>query len=664
MKIRTKLILLLILPLLAVAWMGFVGYRSNSQLAHEMSRIEDLTGLAVHISALVHETQKERGLTAGYYGSRGQSFTSELDAQRGLVDEQLKALQDFLAEFDRDGLDATLIASLDDANARLDALSSVRDSALAMSIPAAEAIGYYSATNGALLDTIGYIAQQSTDSEITSHITAYQSFLKGKERAGIERAVLSNTFAADAFGPGMYNKFIRLVADQDTYFNEFSVFADAASLNSFRRLEAGEEFAAVQAYREKAAAHAATGGFGLDAKIWFGTITQKINKLKSFEDGLSAELLVEAGTKRAEASRASFVFALTTLAMCLVAVVCACLMIRSVLRPLRNIIDQLKDCAEGKADLTRQADASRRDEIGELASWFNVFTRRIHDLVAEVAQATNEVASASSQIASSSEDMSLSTKEQALQITQVSAAVKQMAASVVDVSRKAADAANSAGNSGRVAGEGGAIVQATITGMQSINQAVSESAGSVQKLGDRGEQIDQVITVINDIAEQTNLLALNAAIEAARAGEHGRGFAVVADEVRKLADRTTQATEEIARSIQAIQDETQLAVSQMTAGQEQIQGGMGKATEAGESLREIVGSANEVASMIHSIAAAAEEQSAAAEEVSRNIQTITHIADESSAGITQSSSAANELSMRAEGLLRLVSQFKLHSTYA
>jgi methyl-accepting chemotaxis protein len=195
--------------------------------------------------------------------------------------------------------------------------------------------------------------------------------------------------------------------------------------------------------------------------------------------------------------------------------------------------------------------------------------------------------------------------------------------------------------------------------MRSINDSVSASAASVQELGKRGTQIGEIIAVINDIADQTNLLALNAAIEAARAGEHGRGFAVVADEVRKLADRTTKATEEIGESIQAIQTETGDAVERMNAGTAEVERGVELATGAGESLRRIVAGARDVAGMIRSIAAAAEQQSAASEEVSRNVESISSVTRQSSEGAGQAATAAAELSAKAERLQGLVARFKL-----
>jgi methyl-accepting chemotaxis protein len=328
-------------------------------------------------------------------------------------------------------------------------------------------------------------------------------------------------------------------------------------------------------------------------------------------------------------------------------------------RPINNLIDRIKDIAQGDGDLTQRIDVKSKDEIGQLGGYVNQFIKKIHDVISEVSGATREVASAATEIASSSEEIASGMNEQSSQVTQISSAIEQMSSSVVEVARKSAEAANNAQESGKVATEGGQVVSETITGMNAISDAVTASAASVSELGKRGEQIGQIIEVINDIADQTNLLALNAAIEAARAGEHGRGFAVVADEVRKLADRTTKATEEIAESITAIQDETSQAVERMNAGTEQVKVGVEKATQAGQSLEQIVAGAQEVSSMIQSIAAAAEEQSATSEEVSRNVEQISAVTKQTSEGTNQAATAAVQLSEKAEQLLRLVGTFKV-----
>jgi hypothetical protein len=339
--------------------------------------------------------------------------------------------------------------------------------------------------------------------------------------------------------------------------------------------------------------------------------------------------------------------------------IAAVVIARSIIRPLRAVTLRLKDIAQGEGDLTQRVDENRSDELGEMATYFNQFAGRIQDLVRQVGQATRSVASASTEIAASAEQMASGMKCQTDQTAQVSAAVEEMSQSVVEVARKSSDAATFAENSGRDATTGGQVVSQTVLEMKGIANQVNDSASVVSSLGRKSEEIGQIISVINDIADQTNLLALNAAIEAARAGEHGRGFAVVADEVRKLAERTTQATEEVSRSIREIQNETGTAVSKMQAGTQKVTAGVQLATSAGDALSKITASSEGLRSMVQSIAAAAEQQSAASEQISRSVAQISAVTRESAEGASQSASAASQLSSQAELLQSLVGRFKV-----
>jgi methyl-accepting chemotaxis protein len=234
-----------------------------------------------------------------------------------------------------------------------------------------------------------------------------------------------------------------------------------------------------------------------------------------------------------------------------------------------------------------------------------------------------------------------------------------MSAMVQEVAKSANSAVQKARESGDAASKGGTVVKQTVAGMNRIAESVRELQNVINDLMQNSEKIGDVIGVIDDVADQTNLLALNAAIEAARAGEQGRGFAVVADEVRKLAERTTSSTKEIAAMIKSIQENTSRAFSSMEHSAKEVAEGMTSAAEAGTALEGILSGSQMVASMIDQIARAAEQQSAAAQEISSNIESIASISKQNTSGAQQTSSAAEELSSLTGELQQLVSKFRL-----
>ncbi len=339
------------------------------------------------------------------------------------------------------------------------------------------------------------------------------------------------------------------------------------------------------------------------------------------------------------------------------AVVAAWATVRSITRPINASLARLQTIADG--DLTQRFDISRNDELGNLCAGMNRFVDKFHSLIREIVDTASYVRHGTGGIVDSNTTLSDAMRDQTMRINTVSAAVEEMSSSVIEVARQASDANVTASNSGQVAREGEAVVGRTITGMQLINTVVTNGANSVDELGQLSQQIGQVITVINGIADQTNLLALNAAIEAARAGEQGRGFAVVADEVRKLADRTTTATDEIAQSIQTIQDRTQLAVEQMRAGTQTVNEGVNAATEAGQRLREIVQGSTQVASLIERIAAAAEQQSTASTQIASDVEAIHSGIQHTTQTAMLTVNNAGELYQQAERLSELVGRFKV-----
>jgi methyl-accepting chemotaxis protein len=334
------------------------------------------------------------------------------------------------------------------------------------------------------------------------------------------------------------------------------------------------------------------------------------------------------------------------------------------IRSIRSIMSRLVATMQRVAanDLaTDDAEVTTEDEIGQAGTAFNRMKNSLREMIQSIAGTAQHVASASEELSSSATQQAQSAETQKDQTAQVATAMQEMSSTVLQVSENSNKAAEASRQAAETARRGGAIVEETLSRMRAIADSVSGTAKKMDELGKSSDQIGQIVGVINDIADQTNLLALNAAIEAARAGEQGRGFAVVADEVRKLAERTTTATKEIAGMIKSIQQETKTAVTAMETGTKQVEEGVKSTIQAGDSLKEIIHMAEQVGEMVMQIATAAMEQSSASEEVNQNMEKIAKLVKESADGAQQSAKACQDLSSLAFDLQNMVGTFKLGS---
>jgi methyl-accepting chemotaxis protein len=304
---------------------------------------------------------------------------------------------------------------------------------------------------------------------------------------------------------------------------------------------------------------------------------------------------------------------------------------------------------------------SSEDELGRASDALNRMKNSLNELILSIARTAEHVASASEEISSSATQQAQSAETQKGQAMQVAVAMQEMSSTVQEVTDNSNRAADASKHQAETAREGGAIVEESLAKMRAIAESVSATAQKVEDLGKSSDHIGRIIGVIDDIADQTNLLALNAAIEAARAGEQGRGFAVVADEVRKLAERTTSATKEVANMVQSIQGETKNAVAAMHDGTHQVQEGLQTTARAGDSLKQIITMSEQLGEMITHIATAATEQSSATEQVNQNVEQINRLISESAQGAQQSAKACSDLSGLALDLQKMVSTFHLEA---
>ncbi len=310
-------------------------------------------------------------------------------------------------------------------------------------------------------------------------------------------------------------------------------------------------------------------------------------------------------------------------------------------------------------DLTARVPETTRDEMSQLVRSFNDMADAFSALIRKTREGADRVTQASQEMARSASEISVASQQEADAASSMAASVEQMTVGITHISSSADDAGNVATEAGRLSNEGAAVVTRVVSEVRGVADAVAHAAEVVEELGRHSDEISKIVGVIKEVADQTNLLALNAAIEAARAGEQGRGFAVVADEVRKLAERTAKSTQEITTMIDAIQRGTRSAVESMKTGVERVEQGVGLTEEAGVSMQAIHRGAGQVTQAVTDISMALREQSSAATELAQRVEQIAQMAEETSASVADNAGTARHLEALAEELQAEIRHFKL-----
>ncbi len=362
-----------------------------------------------------------------------------------------------------------------------------------------------------------------------------------------------------------------------------------------------------------------------------------------------------------EAQRKTDIFGMTMVGLLIagIGLLVIWLVGHGIARPLKQMVAMLNDIAQGEGDLTRRLTSDRADELGAIAAGFNTFLIKLQGMITQVVSSVQKVSDSSEHTADIAIRTNQGVHKQMIEIDQVATAVHEMTATAQDVARNATQAAQAATHADQAASQGMQIVRDTSTSIGALALEIGKAVGVVQALAKDSENINAILIAIRGIAEQTNLLALNAAIEAARAGEQGRGFAVVADEVRNLAQKTQKATEEIQTMIQQLQQGTRDVVRVMEDSQQRTDESVHHAAKAAQALETITQAVSVINDMNTQIASAAEEQSAVAEDINRNVINIGQVANEVAGGADESSAASAGLTQLAEQQRRLINQFKV-----
>lgn len=327
--------------------------------------------------------------------------------------------------------------------------------------------------------------------------------------------------------------------------------------------------------------------------------------------------------------------------------------------PLRAISDRVRNIAEGDGDLTIRLQIDRRDELGELAGHVNHFMEKLQHLIGDIRHNSEDVSGAAELLLSVSSNSQHAADEQFQAITMVVAAVNELTVAIQEVARNTSDTAQNAREANQITDQGQTRIHLAVERVRGLLTRITQTAEIMVRLEEEAKKVTSVIDVIRGVAEQTNLLALNAAIEAARAGEQGRGFAVVADEVRTLASRTQKSTEDIQGMLGQLQNGVQRAVEAMNASAAMTNDAVTSVTEAGESLAGIGAAVQNITNMAIQIATAAEEQSSVTTEIDRNLVEINQLAMTTSDGAEKTANASQQLNQLSSGLRQLLGNFRV-----
>lgn len=624
---RKKIALLVAVPLVALLATASIEAAFLKAELESSERFAELVELGIKGSQLVHELQKERGASAGFLSSQGQKFGDILSTQRNATDAKLAVFNENLERFDQEQFSLEFQEKMAELRSDMVRLPSMRRSVDALTVEVKQQVAYYTHLNKDLLNISDYLGHYSPTGAIANTATAFSTFLQSKERAGLERAVLSSVFSKQRYDEGVYQRFNNLVTTQEVYLDVFRANADKNMMKLLGDAERDSAFQEVANMRASAIRAYSTGIFDVDPEYWFATITQKIGALKKVEDVLG-EVVAAASNEQFSMINQTLVKFLVVLGVSvLLCVALGWWISRQLLVSIGSARAIAVAISEGH--LNTQVPKVSKDEIGELVSALGSMQSQLKRIVNTTQSVSSSISSSAQNINASAISLSDRTVEQSASLENTASSTEEISATVRHNAGRASEAQSLAHEAHGHAETGGEVVHGAVAAMQEITESSREIA--------------EIISVIDDIAFQTNLLALNAAVEAARAGEQGRGFAVVASEVRTLAGRSAEAAREIKQLI--------------TRSVEKVESGSELVGRSGESLSKIVESVSEVRNLMDAMASAGEEQAIGVEGINKSMVDMDGITRKNSVMVKEVSASSELMKTQAQALVDELSFF-------
>jgi methyl-accepting chemotaxis protein len=597
-------------------------------------------------------------MSAGYLGSKGTKFRQELGLQRSLVDQKLRAYKQFTEQYEDDFND-DLKNSINIILNNLNRLANIRSQVDKLTITLPDTLGFYTAQNKSLINQpLALIEVLDTNGLVQGLIASY-NLMQVKEKSGIERAALTNILASKSFSEQNKKRVYTLIAQQDAYQDAFykSMPNNSDWFTRYNIFESSTENQNVVKLRQKILNNALNNEFSVQPEAWFDAATDRIGELKTLESDSIKQMHNDINGIYANAI--SFIsLELVFLGFVLLLSYLVFIAIVSMGKQAKAIGTTIAEIRK-EHNLTLRIPVLSQNHLGQSASTFNELLEVIRNDFVTIAKTAYEAVSSTHDAIVSVVDSDSNIEKQQMATSSASAAVEEISVGVADIGRQIQESANSVSSVVKECGEGRVTVQKALSSIQGVASEVENLNGVIGALNEGVVNISSVLVVIQSVADQTNLLALNAAIEAARAGEQGRGFAVVADEVRALAKRVHSSTEEIATIIAALQTDSKQAMLGITQGQEKSQQAVKLSSAIDQAFSQILHNIQKIEQTSTSISGSTQQQSAVAQEVSRNVSEIEIMSNINMQEAQEIGKSASQLSEVTMTLLDVINLYKI-----